>query len=116
MRNPPPKDKKAVTAEVSATEVQRSFGSVLDRVAEGSTVTITRRGKPAALLIPIAAPIHPPAQQEDPLALLRAEFDRRFERMQTPEARAAVDALFKATPEELGRAAVKAAMRNKKPS
>lgn len=54
-------------------------------------------------------------RQRDPLALLRDAFDRRFAQMQTPEARARVDALFAATPEELGRAAVEAARRRQKP-
>lgn len=97
------------------TEVQRALGSVLDRVAEGSIITITRRGKPAAMLIPVATCEPQPVEQPDLLAALRASFDERFARMQTPEARARVDALFAATPEELGRAAVKAAKRRNEP-
>lgn len=107
-------DTRPPDESLGATEAQRAFGSVLDRVEEGSSITITRKGKPVAVLIPVATSEPPPAQQEDILASLRAEFDRRFERMQTPEARAAVDALFKASPKELGLAAVKAAQRAKK--
>lgn len=98
---------------MSSSEVQRTLGSVLDRIAEGATVTIIRHGKPVAVMIPTATYEHLRAQGKDPLALLRARFDERFARMQTPEARARVDALFAATPEELGRAAVKAAKRRK---
>lgn len=36
---------------------------------------------------------------------MRAQFDALVERMQTPEARAAMDRAFRATPEELGAAA-----------
>jgi hypothetical protein len=45
----------------------------------------------------------------DPLAGLRQEFDQLLAAMQTPKAKAGVDALFAATPTELGAAAVKAA-------
>jgi hypothetical protein len=44
----------------------------------------------------------------DPLASLRQEFDQLLAAMQTPKAKAGVDALFAATPTELGAAAVKA--------
>lgn len=45
----------------------------------------------------------------DPLASLRKGFELLLAEMQTPEAKAGVDALFAATPAELGAAAVKAA-------
>jgi hypothetical protein len=47
----------------------------------------------------------------DPLARLTAEFDALLARMQTPAAKAAVDALFAATPAELGAVAVRGAGR-----
>jgi hypothetical protein len=42
---------------------------------------------------------------------LQRTFDQRFEAMQTPQSKAAAKALFQATPEELGRAAVMGAKR-----
>lgn len=93
---------------LSLTEAKRTLDQVLDRVAEGTVVTLTRRGNPAAVLVPVETYERLLAHQ-DPLAALRPRFEERFARMQTPEHRAAVDALFKATPEELGRAAVRAA-------
>ena len=45
---------------------------------------------------------------------LTAQFDELLARMQTPEARAAMRALFSATPEQLGRAAVEAALSRRK--
>ena len=93
---------------LSLTEAKRTLDQVLDRVAAGTVVTLTRRGNPAAVLVPVETYEHLLAHQ-DPLAALRPRFEERFARMQTPEHRAAVDALFRATPEELGRAAVRVA-------
>lgn len=45
------------------------------------------------------------------LKALTDHFDRLVAKMQTPEQKAAVDWLFRATPEELGAAAVRAAKR-----
>lgn len=97
---------------LSLTEAKRTLDQVLDRVAAGTVVTLTRRGNPAAVLIPVETYEQLLANQ-DPLAALRPRWEERFARMQTPEHRAAVDALFKATPEELGRAAVRAAQLRK---
>lgn len=124
---------------LSLTEANRTLDHVLDRVAAGSVITITRHGKPGAVLIPVETyeqllanqkplgPLRSHSEESlaqirtneqllsgpDPLAALRDQFDARFARMQTPVHRAGVDALFAATPEELGRAAVRAAQKRK---
>ncbi len=46
------------------------------------------------------------------LGALRIKHDEMFERMQTPEARIAMQRAFEASPEELGRAAVRAVTMN----
>ena len=38
---------------ISATEVNRHLGQLLDRVAQGESLTITRHGKPVARLVPV---------------------------------------------------------------
>jgi len=101
------------TETVSATAAQRDLDSLLDRVSSGVSVTITKKGRPIAVMLPFDVHAALAARPVDPLAALRAELDARFARMQTPEARARVDALFKAGPKELGIAAVKAALRGK---
>lgn len=110
---------------VSATTAQKTLDALLDRVSLGAVVTITKNGRPVAVMLPPdlheglsvkrAVPLEEgiSATGADLLATLRAEFDARFARMQTPEARAKTDALFEATPKELGLAAVKAAKREK---
>jgi prevent-host-death family protein len=37
-------------------ETKRRFSELLDRVARGETIAITRRGVPAAMLVPVSAP------------------------------------------------------------
>lgn len=38
--------------EIGAFQAKNTFGTLLDRVAAGEDVVITRRGKPAARLVP----------------------------------------------------------------
>ena len=38
---------------ISATEVNRHLARLLDRVAQGESLTITRYGKPVARLVPV---------------------------------------------------------------
>lgn len=45
---------------VGAFEAKTHLGELLDRVERGESVTITRRGKPVALLVPT-----PPVQTRD---------------------------------------------------
>lgn len=47
---------------MSSSEARTRLSELLDRVAKGATMLITRRGKPAALLIP------PPAEPEKDIA------------------------------------------------
>jgi len=51
-------------ASVGAFEAKRHFSDLLDRVARGEKITITRHGVPAALLIPMARTTHELTHQE----------------------------------------------------
>ncbi|WP_085318167.1 type II toxin-antitoxin system Phd/YefM family antitoxin [Derxia lacustris] len=96
----------------SATEVKNEFGRVLETAFAQGAVAITRHDAPKAVLLSLdawrALTAAAPAPA-DPLAALGAEFEALLAGMQTAEARAAGDALFDATPEALGAAAVAAA-------
>lgn len=96
-------------ASFTATEAKNEFGRLLERAIQGDSIVITRHEKPKAVLISIdeynALKRIPDAQ----LAALNDEFDAMYERMQTPNSRAAVRDLFSATPGDLGKAAVIAA-------
>ncbi len=96
---------------VSATMLKNSYAEVLDQVSESGAVAVTRHNKPRAVLLSVKdyeALLH---AAPDPLHELKEEYERMFLRMQTPEHASAMERLFKATPEELGAAAVKYAKR-----
>lgn len=50
--------------DATAVEAEKQLSSLLDRVAQGERITITRSGVPAALLVPIAPPTAPQDYQE----------------------------------------------------
>lgn len=93
----------------TSTEAKNSFGAVLKRVLRSGVVAITNHDEPSVVVLSMDAYEALLAERKDPLAALRADFDRRIAQMQTPAAKAGVNALFAATPKELGRAAVKGA-------
>jgi prevent-host-death family protein len=89
---------------VAATRLKNEFGAVLDQAARGA-VAITRHDAPKAVLVSyeeFQALVNGRAQS---LNELDAELDSLLERMQTPKARKGVEAAFRASPSELGRAA-----------
>ncbi len=101
---------------VSATDAKNEFGHVLDRVARGEAVVITRHDAPRAVMLSFEAYTALTNRAERTLDTLTSEFDAVVARMQTPRARAAVDAAFNASPARLGKAAVAAAaLRDGKP-
>lgn len=91
----------------TATEAKNEFGRLLERAIQGETVVITKHGTPKAVLISIDE--YKARSPQIELDALTAEFDAMLERMQTAEARKAVDDLFSSTPAQLGTAAVNAA-------
>jgi prevent-host-death family protein len=94
---------------VSASNAKNGFGRVLDLVAKDGGVTITRRREPFAVVIPIETYARLAGAQADVLNTLSADFDALLERMQAPGANEAMQRAFDMTPEQLGRAAVRAA-------
>ena len=82
---------------------------MLDRALARGIVAITRDDRPRAVVLSMEEYEALAPQIDDPLEVLRAEFDALVERMQTADAAAAGRALFEASPRELGRAARSAA-------
>ena len=96
---------------VAATRLKNELAAVLEEAARGA-VAITRHETPKAVLVSyeeFQALVNARAQS---LGELDAEFDALLERMQTPKARKGVDAAFRASPAELGRAAARSASRS----
>ena len=96
---------------VTATELKHSTADVLDQVNAGKALAITRHDKPRAILISVEKYKELTDGEGDWLADLHEEYRGMLDRMQEPEQKAAAIRAFNATPEELGRAAVAAAMR-----
>jgi antitoxin Phd len=90
----------------TATAAKNSFGAVLQKAIAKGIVAITQRDKSHAVLLSIAEYEALLARLPDPLKELHDEFDALVARLQTPRTRAAGQALFKATPAALGKAAV----------
>jgi len=91
----------------SATAAKNEFGRVLDAALEHGAVAITRHDTPKAVLV--SAEEYRRLTGNKEINRLSERWDALLEEMQTPAARKGVRAAFAASPEELGRAAVRAA-------
>lgn len=96
-------------AAVTITEFKEGAREVVGRVAQHGPVAILRHKTADAVLISVSDYLEFMKLKRERLDFLTRRYDALVARMQTPEAVAGVDALFSATPEELGRAAVAAA-------
>jgi antitoxin Phd len=99
-----------VTLEnIPAEQLKNAPGTVLDKAAAGRAVAVTRRSAPRAVILSIED-FQALARDRSPgLGDLEGRFDQLVASMQTKESRAGVAALFRASPDDLGRAAVAAA-------
>lgn len=93
---------------VPAARLKNEPATVIDHVAAGHAVAITRHDKPRAVLVSYEDFRSLTAAREASLGALAAEFDQLLEGMQSPAARKAVKSAFESTPAELGRSAVEA--------
>ena len=100
---------------VAATRLKNEFGSVLEQALRGGAVAITRHETPKAVLVSYDEFQALVRDRAPSLHDLRAEYDVLLARMQTPASKRGMAAAFDATPEQLGRAAVKAARAGRKP-
>lgn len=93
----------------TATEAKNEFGRVLDEALQGETIVITKHDSPKAVLISIDKFNALEQAPQLKLNALTLEFDSLLLQMQTDKARAGMARAFKASPEQLGKAAVAAA-------
>jgi prevent-host-death family protein len=94
---------------VAATRFKNEFGTIFEQAALGGAVAITKHNTPKAVLLSYAEFEALTRASSPVLDELTEEFDALLARMQTPSAKSGMAAAFDATPEQLGRAAVKAA-------
>lgn len=98
---------------VAATQLKNGLGGVMEQVMRRGAIAITRHEAPKAVLLAYDEFVALTKDRAPVLNDLAAEYDVLLERMQTLAARKAVVKAFNATPEEMGRAAVKAARRKR---
>jgi antitoxin Phd len=96
-------------ASFTATEVKNEFGRILEKAIQGETVVITKHDRPKAVLISVDQFNSLKHAPEVKLDALSGEFDALLARMQGSKARIAMKAAFSASPQQLGKAAVRAA-------
>jgi len=102
---------EAITA-FTVTELKKRAREVIDLVAERKAIAILRHKVADAVLISASDYVEFVKLKRERLNFLTERYDELVARMQTPESAAGVDALFNATPEKLGLAAVAAAKRD----
>ena len=95
---------------ISSSDAKNGFAELIESVARSSgPVLITRNKRPAAVVLSVEAYRQLVDAPPDPLAPLRERYAAIVAGMQTRAGRQASDALFAATPAQLGKAAAKAA-------
>ena len=107
MARPPEKQRDASSevdraVTVTSTEAQNNLGDLLDRVARGARVVVTRYNRRQAVLLSVEEYNRLLEEEEVDLSSLEREFDEQVARMQTPAHRDAVERLFRLSGEELG--------------
>jgi PHD/YefM family antitoxin component YafN of YafNO toxin-antitoxin module len=101
---------ESITA-FTVTELKERAREVIDLVVERKAIAILRHKVADAVLISASDYVEFVKLKRERLNFLTERYDELVARMRTPESVAGVDALFSATSEELGRAAVAAAKR-----
>lgn len=100
----------ARTVTLPSSAVQNEFGRILDQARE-QDIVITRHDVPRAVLVSIARYRELVGREAAVLDTLQEQFDALYARMQTSELDAGTARGFRATPAEMGQAALAAAER-----
>jgi len=98
---------------VAATDIKNAFASVWERMMAEGAIAITRHEKPKTVLVSIERFEELVRSSRPALDQLTEEFDDLLAGMQTTKARRGMAAAFKASPIQLGKAAVSAARKRK---
>ena len=90
----------------TAAGAKIEFDLILEKVFQGERVVITKHGEPKAILMSMDDFNILSGSTGTKLNSLNEEFDAMLARMQSAKSRAAMEAAFSASPEDLGRASV----------
>jgi antitoxin Phd len=105
-RPAPSSGPRQIRVSVTATEMKNRFGRMLEEVAHGKAVVVTKHDGPRAVLISFDEYEALTQTAGVDIDLLSDEFDALLASMQAPAAAAAMAAAFAASAGELGKAAV----------
>jgi prevent-host-death family protein len=95
---------------VTASKAKNQFAQIFETALRDGPVFVSKHGTTKAVLLSIEEYEALLQSRRNPaMEALTREYEAMFERMQTPEHRASMDAAFQSTPEEMGAAAVEAA-------
>ena len=96
---------------ISITDFKERAREVIDSVSEHKAIAILRHKTADAVLISADDYVEFMKLKRERLNFLTERYDEMVARMQSPQSIAGADALFSATPESLGAAAVSVAKR-----
>ncbi|MFO1398682.1 MAG: type II toxin-antitoxin system Phd/YefM family antitoxin [Burkholderiales bacterium] len=87
--------------QYTASEAKHRFGQLLDTAVREGAVAITKQRKPMAVILSLDEYRALTRADDDVLAALAAEFDRRYAVMQAPGAADAMQRAFDTSPTQL---------------
>jgi len=91
---------------IRSTVVQNEFGRVMDRAIAGTDIAIAKHNVVRAVLVSAERYQELVRHQAVDLAALSSRFEELYASMQRPDVQSATDRALRATPTEMGRAAV----------
>ena len=99
---------------IPSTVAQNEFGRVMDRAMAGTDIAIAKHNVVRAVLVSAERYQELVRHQAVDLAALSSRFEQLYASMQRPEVQSATDRALRATPAEMGRAAVAHARRSRR--
>ena len=102
------------TDVIPSTIAQNAFGRLLDRAMAGTDIAIAKHNVVRAVLVSAERYQELLRHETVDLAALSSRFEQLYASMQRPEVRAATDRALRATPTEMGKAAVAQARRSRR--
>lgn len=111
----PKPNRAAGVITLPSSSVQNEFGRILDQ-ARDQDIVVTRHDVPRAVLVSAERYRELVGRETAVLETLHHQFDALYARMQSPAAATNMAEGFRATPAEMGRAAVLAAQRTRSPA